>query len=65
MDLVMTIEKVELIKIKPSPNMRLTNGIDIAEGEVCIGVGDLPDNWYEITDEEYEKIKAERVENNE
>ena len=45
---------------KPKPGMALTNGkVVIREGGfVDIGVNDSPDNWYEITEEEYNRIKA-------
>lgn len=46
---------------KPKKGMALTNGdVVIREGGfVDIGVNDSPDNWYEITEEEYNRIKAE------
>ena len=60
MDVIMTIETKKLTILKPSKNMRLTNGVDIAEKDVCLGVGDSVDNWYEITEEKAERIQAER-----
>ena len=45
--------------------MRLTNGVDIAEKDVCLGVGDSVDSWYEITDEKAQRIQAERDSANE
>jgi hypothetical protein len=56
----MIITDINLKRIDPSEGMRLTNGTDIAEGSVYLGVGDSADNWYEITAEEAEKIMAER-----
>lgn len=56
----MKITDINLKKLEPSEGMRLTNGTDIAEGSVYLGVGDSADNWYEITAEEAEKIIAER-----
>lgn len=56
----MIITNINLKRIDPSEGMRLTNGADIAEGSVYLGVGDSADNWYEITEEEAEKILAER-----
>lgn len=53
------------IKIQPEANMRLTNGDVIAEFEVNLGINDKPENWYEITEEEAERIQTERYENNE
>lgn len=60
MDFNVIITDISLKKLEPSPNMKLTNGTDIAEGEVYLGNGDSADNWYEITEEEAEKIQAER-----
>ena len=65
MDFVMIIKDITLKELKPSKNMRLTNGTDIAEGSVFLGVGDSVDNWYEITEEEAQKIQAERDSANE
>ena len=55
----MIVTNINLKKLEPSEGMRLTNGTDIAEGAVYLGVGDSADNWYEITEEEYQKIKEE------
>ena len=63
MDFVMIIKDITLKELKPSKNMRLTNGTDIAEGSVFLGAGDSVDNWYEITEEEAQRIQAEREEN--
>lgn len=44
--------------LRASEGMRLTNGI--AYGKVIyLGVNDKAENWREITDEEYNAIKAE------
>lgn len=51
--------------IEPAPGMRLTNGDVIAEGNVYLAINDSADNWYEITDEEAERIQTERDETNE
>ena len=56
----MIITDISLKKIEPSKGMRLTNSIDIAENEIYLANGDSPENWYEITVEEAEKIQAER-----
>jgi hypothetical protein len=56
----MIVTDINLKKLEPSEGMRLTNGTDIAEGSVYLGVGDSADNWYEITEEEAENIMAER-----
>lgn len=50
---------IELIKIVPSNGMILTNG-ETYSYEVYLGANDSIDNWQEITVEEYEKIMAER-----
>ena len=60
MDVIMIVNDITLKELKPSKNMRLTNGTDIAEGSVFLGVGDSVDNWYEITEEKAERIQAER-----
>lgn len=56
----MIVTNINLKKLEPSEGMRLTNGTDIAEGSVYLGMGDSAANWYEITEEEAEKIIAER-----
>lgn len=56
----MIVTDITLKKLEPSPNMKLTNGTDIAEGEVYLGSGDSADNWYEISVEEAERIIEER-----
>lgn len=49
--------------IKASKGMVYTNG-EVFANEVELAVSDLPDNWYEITVEEAEKIQNERKEVN-
>lgn len=56
----MIVTDITLKKLEPSPNMKLTNGTDIAENEVYLGNGDNADNWYEIPVEEAERIIEER-----
>lgn len=58
-------ETITTIVLKPEEGMRLTNGIDIAEKDVWLGVGDSLENWYEITEAEYERIEEERKKENE
>ena len=65
MDVIMIVNNITLKELKPSKNMRLTNGTDIAEGSVFLGVGDSVDNWYEITEEKAKRIQAERDSANE
>ena len=55
----MNIETIELKKITASENMILTNGVAYGK-EVYLGVNDKPENWHEITDEEYNKILEEQ-----
>lgn len=65
MDFIMIIKETTLKEVIPSQNMRLTNGTDIAEGSVFLGIGDSIDNWYEITEEEAQRIQTERDSANE
>ena len=50
---------IELIKLTASIGMVLTNGEAYGE-EVYLGCNDTPDNWREITQEEYQKILREQ-----
>ena len=51
----MTIETIELRKLVASKYMVLTNGEAYGK-EIYLGKNDSPNNWYEITEEEYEEI---------
>jgi hypothetical protein len=51
---------MELRKLVASEGMVLTNG-EVYSKEVYLGVIDKPENWYEITEEEY-KIILEKEE---
>ena len=49
---------------KLKPKLTATDGHYLTDGEiytkeVYLGVNDSPDNWHEITAEEYEQIQAE------
>ena len=57
----MITTKIELVKLVAADGMILTN--DEAFGkEVYLGKNDKPENWHEITEEEYETIlQAEGV----
>lgn len=55
----MTTENITLTKLIASECMTLTNG-EVFGIEVYLGRNDSPENWYEITDEEAEKIQEER-----
>ena len=54
----MNITTIELKKITASPNTVLTNGNAYGE-EIYLGVTDSPENWREITQEEYNEILKE------
>ena len=58
----MKLETIELRKMTASEGMYLTNG-EVYSKEVYLGCNDSPDNWHEITEEEYAKIVAEETEN--
>jgi hypothetical protein len=51
-------ETIVRIKLIASEGMILTNG-ETYGTEVYLGSGDSPDNWREITDEEYNEIQKE------
>ncbi len=59
----MEISQIEIKKLTAATGMILTNGI--AYGKVVyLGKNDKTNNWYEILESEYEKIKkAEEMEN--
>ena len=46
---------MELRKIKANDGRVLTNG-EVYGTVIYLGVNDSPDNWHEITEEEYRKI---------
>ena len=54
----MTQTTIELRKLVAADGMILTNGEAYGK-EIYLGKNDNPDNWYEITDAEYENIAAE------
>lgn len=57
----MTQETITRIKLIASNGMFLTNGESYGK-EVFLGLNDKPENWHEITEEEYEKIQAAQTE---
>ena len=54
----MEITKIEIRKLIASDGMTLTNG-EVFGKEVYLGKNDAPENWYEITDVEAEKLQKE------
>lgn len=65
MDFGMNIETIELKKITASEGKVLTNG-EVYSEEVYLGKFDSPENWHEVTAEEYNKVlesQALEVEN--
>ena len=57
----MKISKIELQKVTASTGMVLTNG-EAYSKEIYLGKNDNTDNWYEITEEEYEVILEKKRE---
>lgn len=55
----MEIKIIELRELKPSKEMCLTNGevVKPPNESIYLGCNDSPDNWYEITEAEYEEIQ--------
>lgn len=52
------------IKLTASEGMTFTNG-DVYGKIVYLGVNDKPENWHEITDEEYAMVQKEADANDE
>lgn len=57
----MEMTTIELRKLTASDGMILTNG-EVYGKEIYLGVNDIPDNWHEVSMEEYEKKMAEQEE---
>ena len=47
-------------RIKADEGMMLTNGNAYGK-TVELGIGDAPDNWHEITEEEYNAVLEEKI----
>lgn len=60
----MEIKIIELKEIKAEEGKVLTNSETYASvgGSVFLGVNDSIDNWYEITEEEYNEIQLKETE---
>lgn len=58
------INTIELKELRADAGMVLTNGYVYSDvgGSVYLGVNDSPDNWYELTESEYNKKLAEEEE---
>ena len=52
---------IEITKLTASKGMILTNGQAYGK-EIYLGCNDSPDNWYEITEAEYEAIISQESE---
>lgn len=58
----MQLTTIELRKLTASEGMVLTNGQSFSSvgGDVYLGCNTSPDEWWEITEEEYNKLVAEQ-----
>ena len=54
----MTETEIKITKLTASQGHTLTNG-EVYGKEIYLGKFDSPENWHEITDEEYAAILAE------
>ena len=53
----MKLETIKLRKLTAAEGMTLTNGEAFGK-EIYLGCNDKPENWREITDEEYNNAQA-------
>lgn len=56
---IMKISTIELKKLTASSGMVLTNG-EAYGTEIYLGKNDSPENWWEISEEEYNAISEEQ-----
>lgn len=56
----MTETTIEIRKLTAAEGMTLTNGEAYGK-QIYLGCNDSPDNWREITDEEAERLQAEKI----
>ena len=56
----MEIQTIELRRLVASEGMVLTNG-EVYGKEIYLGCNDKPENWSEISDEEYEQVNLSLV----
>lgn len=57
----MELTIIEIRKITASAGYVLTNGEAYGK-EIYLGCNDTPENWHEITEEEYEEIMKKEAE---
>ena len=60
MDISMIETTIELKKLTAAEGRTLTNGEAFGK-EIYLGKNDSADNWYEISDEEAEKLQREEL----
>lgn len=59
----MEILTLEIKGLRAAKGMRLTNGETYSDPEetIYLGANDKPENWYEVTEAEYEKIQERQM----
>ena len=56
----MEMKEITIRELKPSEGMVLTNGETYSSSPIYLAVNDSPENWNEITKDEYDKIVEAR-----